>query len=74
MADPKWRWRRNREGKVVVLECRDIKGKATIYKAEQGEKANHPPRFKRPLRHDTTPLSEDRAHTISGRALKGHTG
>ena len=67
-----WRRWRNREGKVAVLLCRDMKGKASIYKAERGEKENRSPRFTHPLRHDMTPPSKDHVHTISGHALKGH--
>ena len=70
MVDPKWQLRRNREGKVAVLVCKDIKAKAAICKAKRGENVNRLPRFTRPLRHDKTPPSEDRAHVISGHALK----
>ena len=66
------RRRRNREGKAIVLLCRNAKGEAAIYRVEQDEKANHPPRFTRPLRRVMTPPSEDRAHAISSHALKGH--
>ena len=68
------RWRRNREGKAIVLVCRNAKGEAAIYKAERGEKANRPPRFTHSLHHVMSPPSEDRVHAISGRALKEHAG
>ena len=69
------RWRqRNGEGKAVLLVCRNAKGEAAIYRAERGEKVKHLPRFTRPLRHVTSPPSKDRAHAISSRALKEHTG
>ena len=68
-----WRQQRNREGKAIVLVCRNMKGEAAIYRTEQGEKANHSPRFTRPLHRVTSPPSEDRAHAISSGALKGHT-
>ena len=58
----------------MVLVCRDIKGKAAIYKAERGEKANRPARFMSPLHHVTSPPFEDHVHAISGRALEGHAG
>ena len=70
----KWRRRRNKEGKVVVLVCRNTKGEAAIYRAEQDEKVNRPPRLMRPLCHVTSSPSEDCAHAISVRALKGHAG
>ena len=66
------RRRRNGEGKAVVLVCRNMKGEAAIYKIEQGEKANHLPRFTCPLRRVTSPPSEDCAHAFSGRALERH--
>ena len=50
---------RNGESKAVVLVCRNMKGKAAIYRAERGEKANHSPRFTCPLLHITSPSSED---------------
>ena len=56
----------------MVLVCKNMKGEAAIYKAEQGEKANHPPRFTRPLRRVTSSPSEDYAHAISVCTLKGH--
>ena len=65
------RWR-NREGKAMVLVCRNMKGEATIYRIERGDKANSPPRFMRLLRHVTSPPSKDRAHDISGRVIEGH--
>ena len=67
----RWR-RRNGEGKAMVLVCRNMKGEAAIYRMERGEKANCPPRFTRSLRRVMSPPSKDRAHAISGRALKGH--
>jgi len=70
----KLRWRRNGEGKAMVLVCRNVKGEATIYRTERGEKANRPPRFMCPLRYVTSPPFKDRAHAIFGRALKGHAG
>ena len=73
-AISEWRWWRNEEGKVVVLVCRNVKGEAAIYRMEWGEKANRPPRFTRPLRCVTSPLSKDRAHILSGCALDGHAG
>ena len=69
-----WQRRRNGEGKVVVLVCRNMKGEAAIYRTERGEKANRLPRFTRPLRRVMSPPSEDLAHAISSRALKGHAG
>ena len=68
------RRRRNKEGKAMVLVCRNMKGEAAIYRTERGEKANRPPRFTRPLRRIMSPPSEDRAHAIFGRALEGHAG
>ena len=70
----KWWWQRNGEGKAMVFVCRNMKGEAAIYRMERGEKANRSPRFMRPLRHITSPLSKNRAHPISGHALEGHTG
>ena len=49
-----------------------MKGEAAIYKAERDKKANRPPRFTHPLRRVMLPPSEDLAHTIFVRALKGH--
>ena len=66
-----WRRRRNKEGKAVVLVCRNEKGEATIYRTERGEKVNRPPRFTRALCRITSPPFEDRVHAISGRILKG---
>ena len=66
--------RRNREGKAIVLLCRNAKGEAAIYRVEQDEKANRPPRFMCPLRRVTSTPSEDHGHAISSRVLKGHVG
>jgi len=68
------RRRRNREGKAIVLLCRNAKGEAAIYRVERDEKANRPPRFARPLRRITSPPSEDRAHAISSHTPKGYVG
>ena len=51
-----------------------MKGEAAIYKAEQGKKANHPPRFMCPLHHIMSPPSKDHAHAISIHALEGYVG
>ena len=58
----------------MVLVCRNVKGEAAIYRTEQGEKVNYPPRFMRQLRCITSPPSEDHAHAISSYAIKGHIG
>ena len=64
--------RRNREGKAIVLLCRNAKGEAAIYRVERGKKVNHPPRFTCPLCRITSPPSKDRVHAIFGHALEGY--
>ena len=66
------RRQRNREGKAVVLVCRNMKGEAAIYRIERGEKVNFSASIHAPLCCVTSPPSEDRAHAISDHALKGH--